>query len=551
MEQFRLVENAIDLINDPNLVYYPYKSDIITITGFFLYLFQKHKNVCIPLATKLSPVSRGLRVFAQGLTWTCQFTETEQKRTLSYDPETYDKILACLKHPDPNIRFVVIPLNLEYIENCRGLPPPPPGAKYEVKIGHQNVLIIDRHKNEGERLDPMGLLTDIEWFESMILDEQLSRFFEPLGLKYVPLSAFCPSKGIQAIQAKEEEVIAELDPGGFCAAWSVWWADMRLTFPDMDRQKLLQYAIDILERHRMASHPARSFTQFIRAYTAFITQWKLSLLKSIIKDIYTDVTWYSPPTGKAYKTFTEVSPRILQDPTIYWIRLSPDGTVTMIKPQRRNNQLIIPTPTGTQVMNIAEIPELTIGYFEFDDIIWLVTDTTKYTINVFAPLTSSALEDPSNYWVLKQTNGTIVPVTLRLQDDELTIQAGTKTQRIKVQDIPDLTIGYVTLGGVNWFSSEIITEKPKEIKPTRRTSYLDPEDFASTEYYWLLRQEDGTLVFVRLELQDDTLIIHAPTGTQEIDIDEIPELTIGFVTYEDLKNVIITYVDQIWKTLGT
>ena len=71
------------------------------------------------------------------------------------------------------------------------------------------------------------------------------------------------------------------DPGGFCVAWSTWYADLRLTNPDIPRDKLLQEGIKAI-----INDPV-SYKTFIRNYSAIFSQISNQIIDIFVKIINT------------------------------------------------------------------------------------------------------------------------------------------------------------------------------------------------------------------------------------------------------------------------
>jgi hypothetical protein len=108
-------------------------------------------------------------------------------------------------------------------------------------------------------MNPPELDRDIkELFEKNMGKEWLQKYYAP--------NDFCPSVNFQSIQHWEKEQRKAGDPGGFCAAWSAWYADIRMANPDLSREYIVNYSVDLLYKK------PESFTEFIRNYSAFIAK---------------------------------------------------------------------------------------------------------------------------------------------------------------------------------------------------------------------------------------------------------------------------------------
>ena len=97
---------------------------------------------------------------------------------------------------------------------------------------------------------------------------------------YGPLE-FCPKVSFQFLQDIEFNQKKSGDPVGFCAAWSVWYADTRLANPNKTRKEVVDMALS-----KLKSVP-ESMTKFIRSYSAFLVKVGNILKES--KDPFSDL----------------------------------------------------------------------------------------------------------------------------------------------------------------------------------------------------------------------------------------------------------------------
>ena len=54
-----------------------------------------------------------------------------------------------------------------------------------------------------------------------------------------------------------------VDQGGYCTMWCIWYIDMRLSHPNIDRELLIKKAVRKIERK------TNDFGKFIRSYGIF------------------------------------------------------------------------------------------------------------------------------------------------------------------------------------------------------------------------------------------------------------------------------------------
>lgn len=162
-------------------------------------------------------------------------------------------------------RFVIIPLAIE------------------LKLGgHSNYLIYDKKLKEIERFEPNGSQAPSRFnYNASLLDHLLKKKFieiEP-NIKYFSPSDYLPKIGFQLLDATEQKYKRIGDPGGFCAPWTIWYTDLRLSNPDIKREVLIKKTI------RMMRKQLSSFKNSIRNYSGQIISLRDGILKPAKLDI--------------------------------------------------------------------------------------------------------------------------------------------------------------------------------------------------------------------------------------------------------------------------
>jgi ankyrin repeat protein len=245
--------------------------DVCTFTGSLLdvlfgmlYIIKKHKNVCSSLDINQS-YNEDLCNFykSSGLIMNgrCEFLNFEivWVEFKLYIIPNYDKIFnKCVKS---KTRFIVIPLGIE------------------LKSGsHSNYLIYDKTTNEIERFEPHGGTTPIGFnYNSHLLDESLIKYFKTINnnIKYIRPEDYIPKIGFQIMDSYETNNKRIGDPGGFCALWSIWYVDQRLTYQELDRKTLIN------ELFKHISISGISYKNMIRNYARDILIQRDQLLNQI------------------------------------------------------------------------------------------------------------------------------------------------------------------------------------------------------------------------------------------------------------------------------
>ena len=108
--------------------------------------------------------------------------------------------------------------------------------------GHANTIFIDMEKKTAEGFEPHGGRVD-NWQEQKHdkLQVKLSAKFAEYGLTYIPPNKICPWVGPQNYEVYKISAI------GFCATWSIWYIDMRLTYPDVPIEETVAGMLEKLD----------------------------------------------------------------------------------------------------------------------------------------------------------------------------------------------------------------------------------------------------------------------------------------------------------------
>jgi ankyrin repeat protein len=163
-------------------------------------------------------------------------------------------------------RFFICPLGVEMKEES-----------------HANYIIYDSTTNELERFEPHGARTPKRFnYNPDLMDSAIKQQFNET-FKHVTLvqpSDYLPKIGYQILDSSESNQYKNIgDPGGFCAIWAIWYADMRLTYPDVPRKILIQKSMAIIRLN------GYSFRTLIRNYSAKIVEVRDRILASANVDI--------------------------------------------------------------------------------------------------------------------------------------------------------------------------------------------------------------------------------------------------------------------------
>ena len=161
---------------------------------------------------------------------------------------------------DKTKRFIIIPLGIEL-----------------EKGSHANYLIYDKTIKELERFEPYGSSAPYQFdYNPTLLDNILKYKFMELDseIKYFPPSSYMPKIGFQYFDVLEGSSYIS-DPGGFCALWSIWYVDQRLTYSDINRKSLIKKLMKSIKTKNI------SFKKIIRNYSKDIVNIRDNVLNKL------------------------------------------------------------------------------------------------------------------------------------------------------------------------------------------------------------------------------------------------------------------------------
>ena len=146
---------------------------------------------------------------------------------------------------------------------------------------HANILIYDAELNEIERFEPVGGGYPLGFnYNPELLDMYLEKYFKEhfANCKYFKPISYEFLIGFQTMEV--EDINNKIgDPKGFCGAWSLWWAYMRINNNVISRKKLFIQLVKNIRKNNL------SFKNIIRSFSKIITDLRDSLLKKVSLDI--------------------------------------------------------------------------------------------------------------------------------------------------------------------------------------------------------------------------------------------------------------------------
>jgi ankyrin repeat protein len=171
---------------------------------------------------------------------------------------------------DKTKKYFIIPLGIELTNGA-----------------HANILLYDKSKNELERFEPYGKDYPPSFNYNpkhldFVLNNLFSNYFENdiNVFKYFSPNDYEIKIGLQLLDSYEYSKEKNIgDPGGFCAAWSLWYIEMRINNKNINRNELLYRLINHIRLKQI------SFRTIIRNFTKNITDIRDTILTNSKIDI--------------------------------------------------------------------------------------------------------------------------------------------------------------------------------------------------------------------------------------------------------------------------
>lgn len=201
-------------------------------------LYRKHKSLlCYP---------HGKHLDRYGIQWDCN----KDKRELILPESFWVDFQECTK------KFIAIPLTLFNGHSC----------DIKDSNAHMNLLLFDTTQKVVERFDPLG---DYKGYEADVLDKRLKGLFRLHNYKYIKPTNTCPLQHIQI-----QHFPGNSTDTGYCAAWSMFYLDLRLSNPNTEATRLKHLArTKLVETTQM--------TDYIRGYAMYIYNKRRNLINYI------------------------------------------------------------------------------------------------------------------------------------------------------------------------------------------------------------------------------------------------------------------------------
>jgi len=249
---------CVNLSEGSNIDFCTFTGSILDILIGLIYLLKTHKNAC-SLISKNDIHYSDHNCNNNLAKNKCNFFNFEiiwSNYNLTMGKNLKANFEECLKKKK---RFVIIPLGIEMNEG-----------------NHAGYLIYDAKTKELERFETYGGGISLygTFYNPELLDSLLESKFKEINktIKYIKPYQYLPKIGFQILDIMERKKKKIGDPIGFCALWSIWYVDMRLTYNEIPRNKLVDILITFIK------HENISFKNMIRNYASNVINIRDELL---------------------------------------------------------------------------------------------------------------------------------------------------------------------------------------------------------------------------------------------------------------------------------
>jgi len=249
------IAKYLDKLEDDGKTIWAFEGSDIIENIFYLHLINKYKSKCIPKGIK--------RKIGLDIPLKVKYTKEEEGELNQHFNETGKSIADCVKKGE---EIILIPLTY-----LRGI-----GA-------HYNLLVYKVKNNTVEHFEPHGgeVKGNLQLQESSkrVMEhfvKILNVYLKRNGLReaqYVEASEVCPYiRGLQELegQSKLKKVkVGKLEPGGYCAAWGLFFAELNLKNPNLTSSEILDNIYNYLTTKESGPDYLKGV---IRGYAGYIYQ---------------------------------------------------------------------------------------------------------------------------------------------------------------------------------------------------------------------------------------------------------------------------------------
>jgi hypothetical protein len=367
---------------------------------FYIYLLKKYKSSCF-LTAKSSDFWEiiGLNLLIREI-----YSVEEYEQISVYLEILAKKLVNCINN---DVNIIIIPLGLTLFY---------PGK--EESSGHANVLIYRKKFNHIEHFEPHGktgsfdnekLNRSIDLFLKLFVEYvniELLKHKTPAqiqNLKPIELiesNKVCPRlRGFQSIEENSEILkFKEIEGGGYCAAWSMFFTELCLKNPEMTSNQIIESIFSAAFYKSLFFTTEDYFRHIIRGYVTFINEKISTYFKFLLDDNKIDIAKIKKMTLDESILLTEKMKMII----------SIEVSLT-VNPNAIDERIMFLQNTQKQIQKQSVVPVLSIKRYVKNQLeIELLKKYKKYVEDFNSPL-DTPLTPPPLSLVKTQKNSIICP----------------------------------------------------------------------------------------------------------------------------------------------
>ena len=135
---------------------------------------------------------------------------------------------------------------------------------YQFDILHLNVLIHTKSTKETELFEPVGS-SDIPEFDLDSYKAAVEKLLKDIGIttKLITPADYCPKK-MYIFQSLETDEYSVWNTVGYCAVWTLWYTEIRLSNPDLKTKTVIKFAMDKLKDYGSLRYFIWNYDQFMK-----------------------------------------------------------------------------------------------------------------------------------------------------------------------------------------------------------------------------------------------------------------------------------------------
>ena len=138
---------------------------------------------------------------------------------------------------------------------------------------HANMLIIDPTTKTCEHFEPHGANLDTSRHSEKI-NSEIERVARKLCEELFPDYKYIPRNAATNFQSILNDRFAESEHGGTCQVWSIWYAYLRLSHPEFEREAIISKSRELLGRNDFAELE-RFIIEFIKQLNTILGLYKV------------------------------------------------------------------------------------------------------------------------------------------------------------------------------------------------------------------------------------------------------------------------------------